>query len=208
MIPSKTTVKQINKFENVAPQLLPSCYRGDTLGCFKDPQRTPPTCQMHGRQPRLFPRVDDDQLVVGAVYVVEVNCKKNYQLYPAAMPLSRLGSSLHLKINCVLKYKRKANNSSCSIVYPQITTVTGPEIMSTKSNYIFHYILAALRQECNKFAGPISASLRPGNTAPLEEMLQRWRVVGNTVSDLTGPRFEPQIFRSRDERVTARTTGR
>ena len=28
------------------------------------------------------------------------------------------------------------------------------------------------------------------------------------MSDLTGPRFEPQTFRSRDERVTARRTGR
>ena len=33
-------------------------------------------------------------------------------------------------------------------------------------------------------------------------MLQRWRAVDNTVSDLTGPRFEPQTSRSRDERVT------
>ena len=40
--------------------------------------------------------------------------------------------------------------------------------------------------------GPISASLRPDNTASFEEMSQRWRAVGNSVSDLTGPRFEPQ----------------
>ena len=39
-------------------------------------------------------------------------------------------------------------------------------------------------------------------------MSQRWRATGNTVYDLTGPRFEPQTFRSRDERVTARPTGR
>ena len=39
-------------------------------------------------------------------------------------------------------------------------------------------------------------------------MSQRWRAVGNTVSDLTGPRFEPQTSRSREERVTARPTGR
>ena len=39
-------------------------------------------------------------------------------------------------------------------------------------------------------------------------MLQRWRTVGNTVSDLTSQRFEPQTFRSKDERVTARPTGR
>ena len=40
-----------------------------------------------------------------------------------------------------------------------------------------------------------------------EEMSHRWRVVGNTVSDLTGPRFELLTSRSRDERVTARLTG-
>ena len=33
-------------------------------------------------------------------------------------------------------------------------------------------------------------------------MSLRWRAVGNTVSDLTGPRFEAQTSRSRDERVT------
>ena len=37
---------------------------------------------------------------------------------------------------------------------------------------------------------PISASLHPGNTVPFEEILQRWRAVGNTVSNLIGPRFE------------------
>ena len=35
-------------------------------------------------------------------------------------------------------------------------------------------------------------------------MLQRWRAVGNTVFDLTGPRFEPSTSHSRDERITAR----
>ena len=45
---------------------------------------------------------------------------------------------------------------------------------------------------CDEFAGPISTSLRPGNTAPFEEMskqvyfLQR-RAIGNTVSYLSGP---------------------
>ena len=46
------------------------------------------------------------------------------------------------------------------------------------------------------------------NTAPFEEMLYRWRVFGNTMSDLTGPRLELQIFRYRDERVTAQPPGR
>ena len=38
-------------------------------------------------------------------------------------------------------------------------------------------------------------------------MSKRWRAVGNFCV-LTGPRFEPQTFRSRDERVSARRTGR
>ena len=38
-------------------------------------------------------------------------------------------------------------------------------------------------------------------------MSKRWRAVGN-LCVLTGPRFEPQTFRSRDERVSARRTGR
>ena len=77
------------------------------------------------------------------------------------------------------------------------------QIKSNLSLYSLDYAEA-----CNELAGPISASLRPGNTAPFEEMSQRWRAVGNTVSDLTGLRFEPQTSRSRDERVTARPTAR
>ena len=53
---------------------------------------------------------------------------------------------------------------------------------------------------------PIPMSLRPGNIVSFEDKSQRWRAVGNTVSDLTGPRFEPQTSRSRDQRVTARPT--
>ena len=55
-----------------------------------------------------------------------------------------------------------------------------------KSNQIFYYTCCITLS----LWGPISASLRPGNTAPFEEMSQRWRAVGNTVSDLTGPRLE------------------
>ena len=70
-------------------------------------------------------------------------------------------------------------------------------------------LLAVLRfaKACNEFAGPIFTSLHPG-TAPFEEMSERWRAVGNTVSDLTGPRFEPQTFHSKDESVTQRPTAR
>ena len=42
-----------------------------------------------------------------------------------------------------------------------------------------------------------------GNTAPFEEMLKRWRDVGNTESNLTLPKFEPQTSRSRVVRVPA-----
>ena len=51
--------------------------------------------------------------------------------------------------------------------------------------------------------------IAPPNTAPFEEMLQRWQAHVNTanltanVSNLTGLRFEPQISRSTDERATA-----
>ena len=38
-------------------------------------------------------------------------------------------------------------------------------------------------------------------------MSKRWQAVGN-LCVLTCPRFEPQTFRSRDERVSARRTGR
>ena len=51
-------------------------------------------------------------------------------------------------------------------------------------------------------------SLRPGNPAPFEEMLLRWRAVGNIVSDLADPRFELQTSRSRDKRVAAPPTSR
>ena len=58
-----------------------------------------------------------------------------------------------------------------------------------KSNLLLYPLYYA--EACNEFAGPISASLHPGNTARFEEKLQRWRAVKNTVFDLTGPRFEP-----------------
>ena len=79
-------------------------------------------------------------------------------------------------------------------------------LIQIKSNLSLHSLDYA--EACNELAGSISALLRPCNTAPFEKKSQRWRAVGNTVSDLTGPRFEPQTSRSRDERVTARPTGR
>ena len=63
-------------------------------------------------------------------------------------------------------------------------------------------------EACNEFVGLIFALLRPSNTAPFKEMSQRWQTVGNTVPELTSPRFEPQTSLSRNECVTALPTGR
>ena len=92
------------------------------------------------------------------------------------------------------------------VIYDRFFSILNQISNQSKSNlslYLLHYA-----ETCNELAGPISASLRPSNTASFEEMSQRWRAVGNTVSNLTGSRFEPQTSRSRDERVTARPTGR
>ena len=60
-----------------------------------------------------------------------------------------------------------------------------------------------------RFGGAHLRVITPaGNTGPFEEKSQRWRAIGNNVSDLTGPRFEPPTYRSIEERVTARPTGR
>ena len=73
-----------------------------------------------------------------------------------------------------------------------------------KSNLSIYSLYYA--EACNKLAGPNSASLRPGTTTSFEKMLLRLRVVGNTVTDLIGPRFGPQTPRSRDGRITALPT--
>ena len=41
-----------------------------------------------------------------------------------------------------------------------------------------------------------------------EEMSKRWRYLGNTVLDWTGPKFEPPTSRSKGELISASTTGR
>ena len=73
------------------------------------------------------------------------------------------------------------------------------------ANEIFYYSYSLCYAEaCNDFAWPFSASLRLRATiAPFEEMSQRWRAAGQTVSDLASPRFQPQTSRSRDERVSS-----
>ena len=75
-----------------------------------------------------------------------------------------------------------------------------------KSNLLLYSLYYA--EARNELAGPIVASLRPGKTPPFEAISQRWQTVGIAVSNLNGPRFEPQTSRSRDERVTARPIDR
>ena len=43
----------------------------------------------------------------------------------------------------------------------------------------FHQKHTHHAEACTKFSRPISASLRPGNTALFKEMSRRWRAVGN-----------------------------
>ena len=98
------------------------------------------------------------------------------------------------------------------VAVPPSCAATSEEVVAfgrARANQIKSFIiLAVLRRSVLRVGGAHLRVIAPmGNTAPFEEMLQQWRVVGNTVSDLTGPRFDLQTSRSRDERVTARPTG-
>ena len=74
--------------------------------------------------------------------------------------------------------------------------------IKSKLNQIFHYTRCNTPKRVTSWRGP-SPRHCPRATQLLS-LSQRWRAVGNAVSDLTGPRFEPLTSRSRDERVTAR----
>ena len=69
------------------------------------------------------------------------------------------------------------------------------------SNQIFCYARWITPKRVTSWRGP--SPRHCPSPALFEEILQRWRTVNNTVSDLTGPRFEFQTSRFRDERVTA-----
>ena len=70
------------------------------------------------------------------------------------------------------------------------------------SSYSLYYAKA-----CNKLSGPISTSSCPGNTASFKDMSQRWQAIGNTVSELTGLKFEPNPALEMIA-ITAQPTGR
>ena len=69
-------------------------------------------------------------------------------------------------------------------------------------NQILHYTCCIMP---NRVTSAYIRVIAPaGNTALFEETLQRWRAVGNSVSDLAGPRFKSQTSRFRDEPVIVR----
>ena len=74
-------------------------------------------------------------------------------------------------------------------------------------NQIFYYTRCNTPKRVTSWRGP-----SPRHCARATQLLsKKCRSSGEplaTLSDLTGPRFEPQTSRFRDERVTARPTGR
>ena len=104
-----------------------------------------------------------------------------------------------------LRQNRKQN---CFKSWKEIEIYTGMHFFFCKYQLKSFKILAELRQSVWRVCGIHLCVIAPaGNTAPFEKMWQQWRTVGNTVSALTGPRFEPQTSSSKDERDTARPTG-
>ena len=63
-------------------------------------------------------------------------------------------------------------------------------------------VKVVLRQSVLRVFGPHLLVIKPAsNIASFKEMSRRWRAVGNTVSDLTEPRFESCSSRFKNERV-------
>ena len=110
---------------------------------------------------------------------------------------------------CAPKTKKKTSHAQNKF---KILSTLGPNRIrpekpgptyNSVSLYSLYYAEA-----CNEFVGSVFASWHPGNTTLFKEILQRWRAVGDTVFDLTGPIFEPKTSRFKDVRVTARPTTR
>ena len=106
-------------------------------------------------------------------------------------------------------YLIEKNFTKSSIFFCRICNTKFLKVLEFRSYQVFHYTRCNMPKRATILRGPIPSgiTLRPGSTA-LEEMLKRWRAVGNTVSNFTGLRFELQTSRFRDERVTARATSR
>ena len=94
------------------------------------------------------------------------------------------------KIRAVIGWKEKTNKRTA---FPAI------------KYQIFHYTGCITPKCVTSMQGPSPRHCAQATQLrSFEEKLQQWRAVGDTVFDLTVPRFEPQTYRSRDEHVTAR----
>ena len=124
-------------------------------------------------------------------------------------PKACIPSRIRLKFEFESAYNRlltnlnstfaKSVNLTLNLVFLKLMNF---EFKSNLPSYSLNYAEA-----CNELAGPTCASLSPGNSASFEEMLHLWQAFDNTVPNLTGLRFDPQTYRSGDERVTAGPTG-
>ena len=79
--------------------------------------------------------------------------------------------------------KQKNSNSNCSAVY-----ISSKKI---KSSLYLRYYAEACYEWWVHLRG-----IAPGEHSCSEETSQRWRAVGDTVPDLSGPGIEPQTFRA------------
>ena len=96
---------------------------------------------------------------------------------------------------CAAKRLHKDNSTHMKVNYVFFTSYA-----KTNKNQLFHYTRCITPKRATILRGS-----SPRQCARATQILsQQWLAVGSTVFDLTGPRFEPQTSRSRDERVTAR----
>ena len=103
---------------------------------------------------------------------------------------------------CVLEVKDVLKDST-SVYYTYKVSVISFNVTNSSNQLNLSLYSLCYAEACSKFARPISALLRSGNTDPSKELLQRRRAIGNTVPDLTGLRFELQTSRLREESVIA-----
>ena len=80
-------------------------------------------------------------------------------------------------------------------------------IFNFKSNQNFYYTRCITPERVTSLRGPTPRYCAQATQLLLKKYYSGGIAVDNTVSDLTGPKFEPQTSRSRDERVGARPTG-
>ena len=69
-------------------------------------------------------------------------------------------------------------------------------------------ILAVIRRSVERVRGAHLRVIAPGQYSFFRRNVAAVANVNNTVSNLTGPKFEPQTSYARNKRVTARPTGR